>query len=82
MKKSFIIALHAGFWSCYCVLLLILFLATFQHHPGGPSISYIVKLSLGFVIIPSITSFYIFYSVIFPKYLNLKNSCLALPWEG
>jgi sensor histidine kinase YesM len=73
MKKSFIILLHAGFWSCYSFLLFLIFLAAFQNIQGGPPINYVVKLSVCFAIIPSLISFYTFYFVVFPKLLRLKK---------
>lgn len=77
MKKSLIITLHTGFWSCYCFLLLMLFLAAFQNQLGGPPVNYIVKLSLGFVIVPSIISFYAFYLIVFPKFLQIRKFLAA-----
>jgi two-component system LytT family sensor kinase len=73
MKKSLIIMLHVGFWGCYSFLLLIILIAAFNTQTGGPPIGYIIKLILGFTVIPSVISFYAFYLLLFPKYLQHKK---------
>lgn len=73
MKKSLIIMLHAGFWGCYSFLLLIILIAAFQGQTVDPSVEYVIKLILGFAIVPPIISFYVFYLFLFPKYLKHKK---------
>jgi hypothetical protein len=78
MKKSLIITLHVGFWVCYSLLLLIILAATSQGQTAIPPLTYVIKLILGFAIIPSIISFYLFYLFLLPNYLKYKKVLLCV----
>jgi len=78
MRKSFIIALHAGYWILYLLLitLLILFLQAGGMRQEGPNMEKIVsflKLMSTFTVIPGIVGFYVFYLILFEKFLSKKK---------
>lgn len=77
MKKSIVILLHTGVWACYVLLVTIILAAAFR---GGnnPPIGYVMKLITGFAVVPSVTSFYLFYSQLFPRYLQNKKIAAAI----
>jgi two-component system, LytTR family, sensor kinase len=78
MKKSFILALHIGYWVLYLLLitLFILFieaggmarLSNNQQHIFG-----FIKLMIVLTLIPGVIGFYGFYNIIFTKYLSQKR---------
>ena len=82
MKRSFIILLHVGFWICYLILIMIvlgLYGKSIQHTGDHESrIMNALKSILLFACIPSLISFYIFYTVLFPKYLQQKKYFLTV----
>jgi sensor histidine kinase YesM len=82
MKRSFIVLLHAGFWTCYLVLIFIvlgLYGKSIQHAVDHESrVINALKSVLLFAFIPSIISFYIFYAILFPRYLQQKKYFLTV----
>jgi sensor histidine kinase YesM len=82
MKKSFIVLLHVGFWACYFILIAIM-LAVYYRSIGNASnqeyrILNALKSLLLFAVIPSILSFYAYYFVLFPTYLQQKKFLLSI----
>lgn len=78
MRKSFIIALHAGYWILYLLLitLLMLFLQAGSMRQEGPNMEKIMsflKLMSTFTVIPGIVGFYVFYLMLFDKFLSKKK---------
>lgn len=75
MKKSFIIALHTGYWILY--LLLILLLMLFMQARGIKNnmqgILKGVEIMSTFTIIPALIGFYVFYALLFDRYLSQKK---------
>ena len=74
MKKSVVVALHLGYWICYCILLAFIY-TILRMTPGGghnPALHF-TKFIIAFLIIPGILGFYSFYSFLFDKYLNKKR---------
>ncbi len=82
MKKSFIILLHIGFWTCYVVLIAIMLSVYYRSSLYGSSQdSRIVNASRTiflFVLVPSFVSYFLYYYLLFPKYLQQKKYTLSL----
>jgi len=65
MKKIYIISLNIGYWLFLVLLLAILFFATQISTVGGPSVYNLSVLVFGYIIAPSIVSFYGSYFFLF-----------------
>ena len=82
MKKSFVVALHIGFWTCYIILIAIMLAVYYRNNPasGNPEFRGInaLKNILLFAFTPSFISFYLFYHVLFPKYFQQEKFFLAV----
>lgn len=73
MKKSFIVLIHIGFWACYFI---IVFIALALYYRSNHSISHVMnafKNILLFAFIPSCISYFLYYSILFPRYLQHKK---------
>lgn len=83
MKKSFIVLLHTGFWLCYFILIAIM-LAVYYRSGGSnadnqePRILNALKSLFLFAFIPSFISYWSYYFVLFPKYLQHKKVFLSI----
>lgn len=78
MRKSFVILLHVGFWACY---FLLVFIALALYYRSNHSVSLVVnalKNILFFAFLPSFVSFYLYYFLLFPKYLQQKKVVLSI----
>jgi len=77
MKKSFIILLHLGFWVCYFIVIVIMLSVYYRSSMYGsaPNSRMVIafKNILLFAFIPSFFSFYLYYFILFPKYLQQKK---------
>ena len=82
MKKSLVVALHLGFWVCYIVLIAIMLSVYYRNNQGASDPEFRVvnalKSILLFAFVPSFISFYLFYYVLFPKYLQQEKFFLAV----
>lgn len=78
MKKSIVFAIHTAFWFSYALMLWFVIAASTQGFSKGPHLGYIVKLTIPFVIWPSVSSFYLFYFWVFPVYIKTKKLQLAI----
>jgi len=82
MKKSVIVLLHVGFWACYLILIAII-LAVYSKsggsviNQGSRILNAFYSISL-FAFVPSFISFYVFYFLLFPKYLQQKKFLLSI----
>ncbi|MEJ7829278.1 MAG: histidine kinase [Segetibacter sp.] len=82
MKKSIIILLHAGFWLCYLILIVIM-LAVYAKsgsHVGNQApriLNAFYNIAL-FTLVPSVITFYLFYFLLFPKYLQKNKVFLSV----
>ncbi|UTW62603.1 histidine kinase [bacterium SCSIO 12741] len=72
MNKTVVILLHAGYWFCYLLLLAILFAAA-NAIPNAPDPIYQMKLVGVSILMPSLISFYIFYFVLFNRFLQPRK---------
>ena len=81
MKKSLTILLHLGFWGCYLIVVLIILAVLYQ---GVPEDQMEARIENGFTIIfffafvPSMITFYVFYFVVFTKYIQQNKIILAI----
>ena len=66
MKKSVVVLLHVGFWACYLILIAII-LAVYSK--SGITL---------FALVPSFITFYLFYFLLFPKYLQQNKYFLSV----
>ncbi len=77
MKKSFIVLLHIGFWACYFILIVIMLSVYYRSsmYASTPNSRMLIAFQniLLFAFIPSFISFYLYYFVLFPKYLQQKK---------
>ncbi|MDO5981368.1 sensor histidine kinase [Flavivirga spongiicola] len=74
MKKSIIVLLHIGFWTCYLFMIMIMLGLLFKNNTYEEArINLFFKYLFGFALLPSFISFYIFYLFVFPNYLKYKN---------
>ena len=77
MKKSFIVLLHIGFWICYFALIIIMLSVYYRSnlYASAPESRIVIafKNLLLFAFLPSLISFYFYYFLLFPKYLQQKK---------
>ena len=79
MKRSFVILLHVGFWLCYFVLIMVMLGFYFKGEEQMESrIENAFQVIFFFTIIPSVISFYSFYFLLFPKYLQQRKFVLTI----
>ena len=71
MKKSAIILLHAGYWFCYLLLLLVLMLFMQGHFIFRDKSLFIFFAAFAFI--PAVLGFYLFYGFLFVKFLRKKR---------
>ncbi len=82
MKKSIVILLHVGFWVCYLILIAIM-LAVYSRSiahvasQGSRILNAFYSIFL-FAMTPSFITFYLFYFLLFPKYLQQKKFLLSI----
>ena len=70
MKKIYVIALNIGYWLFLVLLLTILYIATHINSDSGPSAINLSILVGGFVIAPSLVSFYGSYFFLFHFFIQ------------
>lgn len=82
MKKSLVVLIHVGFWFCYFVLIFIMLTVYYRSslHAANQESRVIngLKSLLLFAFIPSVTSYFSYYFLVFPKYLQRKKFMLAI----
>jgi len=82
MKKSIVVLIHIGFWVCY-LLLIIIILAVFYRSSNHlvdqtARIVNALKSLFLFATFPSFITFYAYYFLLFPKYLQQKKFFLSI----
>jgi two-component system, LytTR family, sensor kinase len=82
MKKSIVALIHIGFWGCY-FLLIVIILAVFYRsssHLINQTLRIVnaLKTLLLFATFPSFITFYVYYFLLFPKYLQQKRVFLSI----
>ena len=82
MKKSVIALLHIGFWACYFILIAIMLAVYYRsssHVINQESrVLNALKSLFLFAFIPSLISYWSFYFLLFPKYLQHKRIFLSI----
>jgi len=82
MKKSFVVLIHIGFWTCYFILIIIMLSVYYRSSlNAGNQESRIVnalKNLLLFAFVPSVISYFSYYFLLFPKYLQQKKFLLSV----
>ena len=82
MKKSFLVLLHIGFWACYFILIVIMLSVYYRSslYASAPGSRMVIAFEniLLFAFIPSLISFYLYYFILFPKYLQQKKFLLSI----
>lgn len=82
MRKSFILLLHIGFWACYFILVAIMLAVYYRssiHASNQESrILNALKNLFFFAFIPSFVSYWSYYLLLFPKYLQHKRIFLSI----
>ena len=77
MKKSFIVLLHLGFWVCYFLVIVIMLSVYYRSsmYASAPNSRMVIAFEniLLFAFVPSFLSFYLYYFILFPKYLQQKK---------
>lgn len=82
MKKYFAILLNVGFWTCYLILIGILL--GLYNKSSPPSIDHAARVLnafknlLLFCILPSATTYILYYFLLFQKYLQQRKFLLSL----
>src|SRR3954453_14687842 len=81
MKKSLVVLLHLGFWACYSILIVII-LGVYNKSSHSVSNEHSRMLNalmslLLFAFIPSVVSYFLYYFILFPKYLQQKKFFLS-----
>jgi len=82
MKKSFVVLLHIGFWAVYFLLVLIMVSLYYRSGLYASSRELRIMIALQniflFALTPSFISFYLYYFLLFPKYLQQKKFFLSI----
>ncbi|SFB81713.1 GHKL domain-containing protein [Flexibacter flexilis DSM 6793] len=73
MNKSTDLLIQIAFWIFYTILLLIVVAAATNGFAENYNLRYIFKVGMAFVFLPSVSGFYLFYVVLFPKYIKTKK---------
>ena len=84
MKKSFVVLLHIGFWLCYFILAAIILAVYYRTNVNAVNqlarIMNALKTLLLFAFLPSVISYTLYYTILFPKYLQQKKYLQSLVW--
>lgn len=82
MKKTVVLSLHVGFWICYLLIIIIVLAVYFRSSNQMVDQSFRVtnalKTILLFSFLPSFVTFYMYYRIIFLKYLQQKKFLMAV----
>ena len=82
MKRSIVVLLHLGYWACY--LLLILILLGVYSKSGVNASDQVSRITNAFyslflfAFVPSFITFYLFYFILFPKFLQQNKFLLSI----
>jgi len=79
MKKSAVTFLHIGYWLIYLTIWAVVFAAISQSPDLGEDVmTFYSGVILGVAIIPAVYSFYVFYYILFPRFLEKRRIPQAL----
>ncbi len=82
MKKSIVVLLHIGFWACYCILIAIMLTVYYrsisnESNQAARVVNAAKSLFL-FAFIPSFISYFAYYFIVFPRYLQHKRIIISI----
>lgn len=79
MKKTVVALLHIGFWFCYLILILVILSIVYGNNgaEAETKIENAFYILIYFVLIPSAITFYLFYGVLFSRYLQQRKFVLT-----
>ena len=78
MKKSLVVLIHIGFWACYFILIFIALALYYRSNHSVPLMMNALKSILLFAFIPSCLSYFLYYFLLFPQYLQRKRISLSI----
>lgn len=78
MRRSFVILIHAGFWLCYFLLVFIVLGLYYRSNHNPFLVMNAFKSILLFAFIPSCISYFLYYFLLFPRYLQQKKILLSI----
>lgn len=82
MKKSLVILINIGFWVCYCLLIVIILGVYYRSsakliNQQSRIMNALISLFF-FAFVPSVISYFSYYFILFPKYLQQKKFFLSI----
>ena len=81
MKRSIFVLLHAGFWACYVMVILIMLGVYGQTSANGDNQTQGIANAFYNIAllapVPSCISFYLFYFLLSPKYLHQRKVLIS-----
>ncbi len=79
MKKTVIALLHLGYWLCYLILILVILGVLFgdEGQVSETRIGNAFHVLIYFALVPSAITFYLFYGVLFSRYLQQRKFVLT-----
>lgn len=78
MRRSFVILFHVGFWLCYFLLVFIVLGLYYRSNHNAFLVMNAFKSILLFAFIPSCISYFLYYFLLFPRYLQQKRILLSI----
>src|SRR4051794_12656494 len=78
MRKSFVVLIHIGFWTCYFILVFIALGLYYRSNHSIPHVMNALKSVLLFAFIPSCISYFLYYFFLFPNYVQHKKIFLSI----
>ena len=78
MKKSLVVLIHIGFWACYFIMVFIALALYYRSNHSVPLMMNALKSILLFAFIPSCLSYFLYYFLLFPQYLQRKRISLSI----
>ncbi|MEO5682207.1 MAG: histidine kinase [Chitinophagaceae bacterium] len=82
MKKSLVILLHIGFWTCYFILIAIMLAVYYRSSVNVSNQAFRILNALKslffFAFIPSFISYFSYYFILFPRYIQHKRILLSV----
>lgn len=73
MKRSIIAGIHITYWIGCFLLLLFVFSLIRLSAKGETDVPFFFKMITGFAFVPGMFSFYVFYMILFPRFLQRKK---------
>lgn len=70
--------LHLIFWGGFLFLLMVMLGIYFRGNVPESRLAFYMELLCGFILVPSMTSFYLFYFGVFPNYLRQRKIALSI----